>query len=709
MDAIAGLLDRPLEQVLGKRSAKKLAGLGIETGRHLITHYPRRYAHWGKLTPLELVHPGQDVTILARVQSVQMLQNRAGGVRLSVVLTDGHRSINAVFFAKHPGRLAPIERALEPGSQHLFAGKVGDYQGSLQLSHPQFESTQAQDAREKADKPIPIYPAQQRCPSWFIHKCAKLLLGMLTPQDLPDVLTEKEREERGLVPLLEGVRELHDPTSDAALETAKKTVKWSEALALQVAMLARHDELKRKNAPAINQNGIEQVVADLPFQLTGGQQDALHTIARDMQQTTPMQRLLQADVGAGKTVVAGLAMTAAVNAGYQAALLAPTQVLAQQHAQSLSTLLPVPVSVLTSASSASSRNEALQRAASGQPGIFVGTHALLEDSFNFGALGLVVVDEQHRFGVRQRDKLRENAGSMLPHMLTMTATPIPRTIAITVFGDLDVTTIRELPKGRKTTETYVVPAENAAWMNRMWERAAEEVKAGGRVFVVTPRIESQEKPAAQGKSAKGEEEPELANVADTARELTNLPVLAGIRIGTLHGRMNPDSKTEAIEAFNNGDIGILVTTTVIEVGVDISAASMMVILDAHQFGLSQLHQLRGRVGRDGQKAVCMAVARPALPSVSIKRLQVFADTTDGFELAEADLKLRSEGDVLGEGQSGGRTSLSLLRVMRDHAIIEQARSLGKEIIAADPHLAHRPALAERVENLQVQAQWMERT
>ncbi|MDK8351991.1 helicase-related protein, partial [Gleimia europaea] len=353
--------------------------------------------------------------------------------------------------------------------------------------------------------------------------------------------------------------------------------------------------------------------------------------------------------------------------------------------------------LLTGSSKSKHRGDVSVLASSGQPAVFVGTHALIQDSLQFSNLGLVVVDEQHRFGVAQRDRLREG-GQIAPHMLTMTATPIPRTIAMTVFGDLDAITIRELPKGRKEVQTFLVDAANDAWNKRMWERAKEEVVAGGRVFVVAPRIDS----------ADGDDS-QLANVMDSREMLANLPQLGGIEVGLLHGRMSVEEKAEAIDRFDDGTTPILVTTTVIEVGVDISAASMMVILDAQQFGLSQLHQLRGRVGRGGQQAICMAHHRTGLAPESMKRLEAFASTTDGFALAETDLRLRREGNVLGESQSGARTSLKALRVTRDGAIIEAARKYAETLLEEDMSLSTYPQLLQAANRMDQAVQWMERS
>lgn len=692
------LLDAPLDRIVGSRSAKKLASLDLQTGRDLLLFFPRRYAHWGKLTPLVSVSEGEDVTLLAQVVSADMIKNRNRGVRLSVELTDGVGTINATFFARHPGALSVHQRLLKPGSQHLFAGKISSYRGRVQLTHPDFEQFEGADAQSRVERPIPIYPATRKCPSWLVGRSAQIVAGMVRESEINDPLDDEVKAANGLISLIDAIKELHDPRSDHAIATAKKTVRWAEALVLQAGLLQKRAKHMGDAAHPIDSGDLlKEAKENLPFKLTGGQEKALSEILEDMSKAHPMQRLLQADVGAGKTVVAGLAMTAAVEAGYQAALLAPTEVLAQQHAISLSKMFSVPVELLTGSSKTAKRKVVSQLAATAQPAIFVGTHALIQDSLQFSSLALVVVDEQHRFGVAQREKLREDR-EVVPHMLTMTATPIPRTIAMTVFGDLDVTAIHELPKGRVPVQTFLVNASNPVWVNRMWERAREEIDAGGRVFVVAPRIDSTEG-----------EDSELASVEDTYQMLAQLPALNGVPSAILHGRMNPEEKAQIIGAFNSGEVPLLVTTTVIEVGVDIQAASMMVILDSQQFGLSQLHQLRGRVGRGGQQAICMAVHKDGLLADSMKRLEAFAATTDGFKLAEADLGLRREGNVLGGAQSGGRTSLKALRVMRDSSIIEGAREHAAKLVDEDPSLSRHPRLLAAIALLDEETTWMERS
>lgn len=695
------LLDTELSRVVGSYAGRKLATLGLQTTSDLLSYYPRRYAHWGRLTPLASVREGEDVTLLARVSGAELVRNRSRGVRLVVHLTDGQGRLTATFFAQHPAKLSVHQRLLTAGSEHLFAGKISRYRGTLQLTHPQFEAIdEGEEVEERATRPIPLYPATAAVPTWLIARATALVVGMLRDEDVDDPLTESLRERYDLLPLRQALVEVHTPTSDEALEKARHTVRWVEAFELQVALRQRRLAADARRAPVINveRDGFcQQTLTDLPFTLTRGQSEALTQILADMAHPVPMQRLLQADVGAGKTVVAALAMTAVVESGYQAALLAPTEVLAEQHARSLAALLPVPVELLTGSSSTKVRAHIYQLAANAQPTIFVGTHALLQDSLDLPYLGLVVVDEQHRFGVEQRDALL-GGGKTCPHLLTMTATPIPRTVAMTVFGDLDVTVIGELPAGRQPVATFLVDDSRPLWLERVWARAREEIDRGGRVFVVASRIDTSDN-----------EDPPLASVVQTVENLQTVEALAGVQLAPLHGRINAAQKAETIAAFNAGEVQLLVTTTVIEVGVDIRAATMMVILDAQQFGLSQLHQLRGRVGRGQETAVCMAVHRHELAPDSLARLQAFAGTSDGFELAEADLRLRREGDVLGQSQSGRATSLKALRVLRDRKVIEQARQAAWELVSQDPQLEQNVALQRRLWRLGEELQWLART
>lgn len=700
-------LNTPLERLIGGATAKKLATLGLETAGDLIHYYPRKYLHWGKLTPLNGLHPGEEATILVSVNHTQIHANRNGGVRLNAELTDGYQTITATFFATHPGKLSVHQRLLKPGSQHLFAGTISQYRGQLQLTHPTFEQVETTEVNRILTRPIPIYPANSKCPTWMIANAAGIILDQLRPNDLHDPFTNAEQRTHNLLPLIDALTQIHRPENDDSVKTAKHTLKWLEAFELQTAFALQRQQNQATRAHSIPLTAhpiIDAIKTNFGHELTLGQQQAVEEILADMAKEIPMQRLLQADVGAGKTIVATIVMAVAVNAGYQAAFLAPTEVLAEQHAANLTRLLPVPVHLLTGSSNTKTRQQISEITQSGQPAVLVGTHALIQDNLTFKKLALVVIDEQHRFGVTQREKLRENQAKV-PHLLTMTATPIPRTMAMTVFGDLDTTEIRELPAGRIPVKTHIVAAENAAWMQRIWVRSREEIEAGGRVFVVTPRIgylgEKNDTPAQEGES-------NLTAAVETAARLRKLPALQGIEVAVLHGKLAPEEKARIISDFNSGRVQLLVTTTVIEVGVDIRDASLMVILDAQQFGLSQLHQLRGRVGRGGQAATCIAVYSADTANESVQRLQTFSTTSSGFELAELDLRLRREGNVLGQNQSGKSTSLRILRVLRDVKIIEEARDLALQVVSADPLLQSRPELAARVEMAWQEAQWLDR-
>jgi ATP-dependent DNA helicase RecG len=514
---------------------------------------------------------------------------------------------------------------------------------------------------------------------------------------------------------------------------ARKRLKWDEAFVLQVALAQRRRaaaELAATPRPAADAGLLAEFDAMLPFELTEGQRAVGEEIAADLVRTHPMHRLLQGDVGAGKTVVGLRAMLQVVDAGGQAALLAPTEVLAQQHHRSIVAMLgPLAqagrlggaehgtrVALLTGSQGAKARREGLLDAASGAAGIVVGTHALLQEHVQFADLGLVVIDEQHRFGVEQRDALREKATGGRPHVLVMTATPIPRTVAMTVYGDLDTSALTQLPAGRSPIATHVVPAGNRAYWDRAWERIREEAEQGRQAYVVCPRIgdepageaatEDEEEGAEEDESAR---RPPLA-VLDVAPKLTEGP-LHGLRIGVLHGRMHPDDKDTVMRRFAAAELDVLVATTVIEVGVDVPNSTVMVVMDADRFGVSQLHQLRGRVGRGRHPGLCLLVTDAVEESKARERLDAVASTLDGFELSRLDLEQRREGDVLGESQSGRRSSLRLLTLLRDEEIIKAARAEASELVEADPDLRDHPGLAAELSALvdEERAEYLEKT
>jgi ATP-dependent DNA helicase RecG len=599
----------------------------------------------------------------------------------------------------------------------LFAGTVGEFRGNLQLTHPLFEPIEEGEGPKENSRLargiIAIYPASAAVTSVTLARCVGLVLDTLDVPD--DPLPAEVRTPRNLPDIATAFEHIHRPRSAEQWRLARDRFRFEEAFLLQTVFARRR--LALEHDPAVARPPLEGGLRDrfldrLPFRLTAGQEAVLDDISRDLAQSHPMHRLLQGEVGSGKTVVALLAMLQVVDAGGQAALLAPTEVLAAQHQRVVATMLgdlaqsgmlggaddATRVRLLTGSMGAKARNETLLDIASGAAGIVVGTHALLQEHVQFADLGLVVIDEQHRFGVEQRAALADRA-DVRPHTLVMTATPIPRTVAMTVFGDLETSTLRELPAGRKEIQTTVVPDERPVWVARVWERVREEVARGRQAYVVVSRIGTEN----------GDESDRKA-LLDVHAELSQGP-LAGLRVGMLHGRMAGDEKDATMTAFAAGDVDVLVATTVIEVGVDVANATVMVVMDAERFGISQLHQLRGRVGRGLEPGLCLLVTSSAEDTPAWQRLTAVAATTDGFELSGVDLELRHEGDVLGTRQSGLRSSLRLLSVVRDESVIEDARGAAAQLVAADPDLAHHPALAVAVNELESteQAEFMERT
>lgn len=730
-------LDAKLGSVLGARTAAAFQkGLGLVTVGELLSHYPRRYARRGELTALSELELDSSVTIVAEVLSVQERPMRAKrGSILEVRIGDGRGILTLTFFNQ-----AWRRTELVPGARGIFAGKVGDYRGTRQLAHPDYELFEADAERgEKealawAETPIPLYPATASVASWQLQKAIAVVLDTLP--SLADPVPDAVRASRELMGYSKAIELIHRPQKDADWGAARKALRFQEAFVLQAALLQQRELLRETEAtPRVAGALLEGFDAVLPFTLTGDQRRVGAEITADIESNSPMNRLVQGEVGSGKTLVALRAMLAVAQSGGQSALLAPTEVLAGQHLRSIvKTLGPdlaarLRPTLLTGQLSTAERKKALLAAVSGGASIVVGTHALLADAVSFVDLGLVVVDEQHRFGVEQRETLRRK-GTTPPHVLVLTATPIPRTVAMTVFGDLDVSTIAELPVGRQGIETFVVPlAEKPGWVGRVWERLAEELALGRQAFVVAPAID----PADPGVELDGDPVVDLvevsrrtnaggastgstvgrvstvggssipgaphsaANVTELLAELRANPVLESARIEALHGRLPSDQKDSIMRAFASGEIDVLVATTVIEVGVDVPNASAMVVMDADRFGISQLHQLRGRVGRGAVPGLCLLVTAAEPETLARERVEAVASTLDGFELAQKDLELRREGDVLGDTQSGGRSSLRLLRVARDGELIVEARALAQEVLDADPALAAHPALREALD------------
>jgi ATP-dependent DNA helicase RecG len=717
---VGSALDAKLASVLGGRTATALEkAFGIRTSADLLSHYPRRYAKRGELSALNELPLDENVTIVAEVREVRerTMRQRRGSI-LEVKITDGSGFLTLTFFNQ-----AWRAKLLIPGMRGIFAGKVSAYRGALQLAHPDYELFDPWDdalgetgpspaAIRWAESPIPIYPATSTLASWQIAKSIEIVLDGLGP--VADPVPATVRGEHGIVDYRTALEGVHRPKRDADWRAGQQALRFQEAFVLQAALLQQRATLRSWNAtPRTPLPGgfLERFDARLPFQLTRDQQLVGEEIARDLAGGHPMNRLVQGEVGSGKTLVALRAMLAVADSGGQAALLAPTEVLAAQHLRSLVSVLGPDMSaelmptLITGQLPVAERRKALLRTVGGQARIVVGTHALLGESVTFYDLGLVVVDEQHRFGVEQREALRQK-GVAAPHMLVLTATPIPRTVAMTVFGDLDISTINELPAGRKGIESFVVPlTEKPGWINRVWARMSEELAKGHQAFVVCPAIEPTTGGAGGGVREDDDVEPDveagtpqqpLTTVLQLTAELRTHPLLAGRRVEGLHGRLSSDEKDELMRGFAAGRIDVLVATTVIEVGVDVPNASTMVVMDAERFGVSQLHQLRGRVGRGGVPGLCLLVTRAEEGSIGRERVDVVASTLDGFELAQADLELRREGDVLGSTQSGGRSSLRLLRVLRDTDVIEDARGHAAGILEEDPSLSGHPELAAAI-------------
>ncbi|MFF0831373.1 MULTISPECIES: ATP-dependent DNA helicase RecG [unclassified Streptomyces] len=726
MDLVPALeepLKQSLKSVLGPATAKVMAEhLGLTSVGDLLHHYPRRYEERGRLTPLAELPMDEHVTVVAQVADARLhtfassRAPRGKGQRLEVTITDGSGRLQLVFFGN--GVHKP-HKDLLPGTRAMFAGKVSVFNRRLQLAHPAYELLRG-DSEETvetwAGALIPIYPATAKLESWKIGKAVQTVLP--SAREAVDPLPASLQAGRGLVSLPEALLKIHRPHTQADIADARARLKWDEAFVLQVALARRRHADAQLPAVARRPkpDGLLTAFDDrLPFTLTEGQRKVSEEIFGDLATEHPMHRLLQGEVGSGKTLVALRAMLAVVDAGGQAAMLAPTEVLAQQHHRSVTEMMgelaeggmlggaehATKVVLLTGSMGAAARRQALLDLVTGEAGLVIGTHALIEDKVQFHDLGLVVVDEQHRFGVEQRDALR-GKGKQPPHLLVMTATPIPRTVAMTVFGDLETSVLDQLPAGRSPIASHVVPAaDKPHFLARAWERVREEVDNGHQAYVVCPRIGDEEDDPGKGakKSAEDEAEkrPPLA-VLEVADQLARGP-LRGLRVEVLHGRMHPDDKDAVMRRFAAGETDVLVATTVIEVGVNVPNATAMVIMDADRFGVSQLHQLRGRVGRGSAPGLCLLVSEMPEASAARQRLNAVASTLDGFELSRIDLEQRREGDVLGQAQSGARTSLRVLAVIEDEELIAEARQEAAEVVAADPELENLPGLRTALDAL----------
>ncbi|HEX5087074.1 MAG TPA: ATP-dependent DNA helicase RecG [Nocardioides sp.] len=741
-------LDSPVETVLGEpkdkrartRNERIVDGLGIRTVGDLLHHFPRRYIETGELTSLDSLEKGQFLTLVgeishSKVNTYQDRRTHRTAYRLDVTLRTDGPSLRMSFFAKNKGLAEWQARRLHVGRRGIFLGQADTFRGEWQLTHPQMvligsdgerpEDDNAQLAVEAIGAFYPIYPLTKGVESWDLQRAISFARTVV--DELPELIPADVRERYQVLPVRKAIDWIHAPDSWGQIRKAQHRFRFEEALVTQL-VLARRRRFVRTLGTYARDGGDGALLAAfdsrLPFELTEGQRRTGDEIAADLAREHPMNRLLQGEVGSGKTLVALRAMLRVVDSGGQAALLAPTEVLAQQHHRSTTEMLgdlaaggmlggaaeATNVELLTGSMTKAQRTEPLLRLASGEAGIVIGTHALLEEHVQFADLGLVVVDEQHRFGVEQRAALTEKSLGSPPHVLVMTATPIPRTVAMTVFGDLEVSTLTELPAGRASIQTTVVNlVDHPAWIDRVWQRVREEVAKGHQAYVVCPRISGDDPDVDDLASLYDDEgepvgRPPLAAVEEVVPELTT-DQLTGLRVAALHGRMTPDDKDRTMRAFAAGEIDVLVSTTVIEVGVDVANATAMVILDADRFGISQLHQLRGRVGRGGHPGLCLLVSQAGpLQDKARERLDALARTTDGFELSRVDLEQRREGDVLGRSQSGFRTTLQNLRVLRDEDTIIAARAAAEALLEADPELVGHELLRTAVLELEESAE-----
>jgi ATP-dependent DNA helicase RecG len=723
-------LDSRLDSAVGRLAPQLEKAYGLRTVGDLLRFFPRRMSERGELTDLASLRVDEDVTVLAEVRRCTIRKGKLP--RLEVEVGDGKGTLDLVYFGP---KAMWRERELVVGRHGLFSGKVRVFNNRRQLAHPDYlmlhgDGLDGHEADEYAGALIPVYPVSNKIKTWVVSRAVTQALALLDP--VPDPVPVEVRARRGLADYDTALRGMHRPETRQVWAAARHRMKWDEAFGVQLALAQRRAAAAANPAvPRAPRPGglLAAFDARLPFALTAGQREIGELLADELSAPHPMHRLLQGEVGSGKTVVALRAMLQTVDAGAQAALLAPTEVLAAQHLRTIETLLgplgqggqlggsetATRVALLTASLPAAARKRALLDAAGGAAGIVVGTHALIQEHVAFAELGLVVVDEQHRFGVEQRDALRLKAESP-PHVLVMTATPIPRTVAMTVFGDLETSTLAELPAGRAPIATSVVPAaERPGWLERAWQRIREEVAAGRQAYVVCPRIgedmadfEGEFHDYADQDAGTRSLRPPLA-VSDVLPMLADGP-LHGLRLAALHGRLAADEKDRTMREFAAGGIDVLVATTVIEVGVDVPNASVMAVLDADRFGVSQLHQLRGRIGRGGHPGLCLLVTDAPPDTPARERLDAVAATTDGFELARLDIEQRREGDVLGSAQSGRRRQLRLLSLLRDEDLIVAARAEASDIVAADPTLAAHPLLAAQVAALvsDDQAQYLEK-
>lgn len=714
---MAVLTDR-LDGLLGAKAARALDEVfGIQTVDDLLRHYPRKYSQGMTVRDEQNGAPeeGEHITLVGEIETADVRVSNRSPTREYLVVTLKNRrpKVTATFF-----NVKFLKHQLVKGTSLMLSGEVGYFRGTMQLTHPAFLVLRSPTGAKGGTKSLrtiadthrdgagdidlsaferdffPIYPASAKLQSWDIYACVRQVLDVLDP--IPEPLPKSFLAQHDLVSEDAAMRAIHLAEKDAEREQARKRLTFDEAIGLQWALAERrYGELARSGPQAPSRaDGLMAALLDrLPFELTTDQHTVLREISTDLAEPTPMSRLLQGEVGSGKTIISVLAMLQMVDAGYQCALLAPTEVLAGQHARSIRDVLgplamagqlggadtATRVALLTGSMTAAQKKQVRAEVASGEAGIVVGTHALLHDAVEFKDLGLVVIDEQHRFGVEQRDQLRAKAvPGLTPHLLVMTATPIPRTVALTVFGDLETSTVRDLPRGRQPIDTKTVfVSDKPQWLERAWARIGEEVAAGRQAYVVASRIDEADKPG--GAEQQG---PPPIPVLTLYQHLRHGP-LSGLRLGLMHGRLPADDKDAVMAAFRAGEVDVLVCTTVIEVGVDVPNATMMVVMDADRFGISQLHQLRGRIGRGEHKSLCLLTTRLPEASRSGERLKAVAATQDGFRLADLDLQERREGDVLGRSQSGRPGTLRFLSLAEHLDVILAARGLCESLHAVD--------------------------
>ena len=799
MDTALGTL------LTNKRRVSALKALGVLTVRDALTYYPFRVTDPVPARAIREIRPGSAMAFAAMVQSVRVVpMNTRRGYRLEALVDDSMfartrgvagATARLVFFSYKKSYVDWVTMRLHQGATVVVAGEPGEFNGQVQFTHPEiltidpqsgsagefadgtddsgatagvlpapssslrYDAATVPEALERVCRPRPVYHASSRISSDHIHDTIVTLLDGIDA--LPDILPDDVREERHLMHRADAFRAVHTPQSTEEFRRGIATLRYEEAFISQTALLhARHDVAATEawpcpvgeQATTADNAGTDPMlrdrfIASLPFQLTGGQREVIDAIAADMSRNQPMQRLLQGEVGSGKTVVALAAMLQAVGAGYQAVLVAPTQVLAEQHAATITRMLAavprasqqnrergsepsvgqeqcepvVPVVLLTGGMKLAARRRAMATAASGEPCIIVATHAAFSKTFQAPRLALVVIDEQHRFGVEQRESLRTR-GACTPHLLVMTATPIPRTAAMTWFGDLDISWLTELPGGRKPIRTVVIREEDAGMMARMFAHIRTRIDAGERAYIVCARIDEDSDtadsssggmagsgsgtdddetavlldPYAGADDGQAAPRPPLHTVAQIAQRLSRLPQFQGVAFATLTGRDKDEVKQQVMAGFASGKTPVLVATTVIEVGVDVPQASCIVIFDADRYGLSQLHQLRGRVGRGGTSSWAFLISRAEPGSPAEQRLDVIRGTLDGAEIAQADLEFRGAGDVLGDAQSGGKSGLKLLRVVKDADLIADARRRAAALLEQDPQMSHEVQLAGAV-------------